>query len=107
VECGDGVFFEVHPLVSVARLTTLHPFLENMLQTVCRKLQEDSGTGSFLPRGSLFMVGKAQVSHGARSELYGGCSNGVPLISISASIATFQLCNADAPLMCLRHPKKA
>jgi hypothetical protein len=24
------------------------------------------------------MVGKAQKSHGARSELYGGCSNGVP-----------------------------
>jgi hypothetical protein len=26
------------------------------------------------------MVGKAQKSHGARSGLYGGCSNGVPLI---------------------------
>jgi hypothetical protein len=26
------------------------------------------------------MVGKAQKSHGARSELYGGCSNGVPPI---------------------------
>jgi hypothetical protein len=24
------------------------------------------------------MVGKAQKSHGARSGLYGGCSNGVP-----------------------------
>jgi hypothetical protein len=44
------------------------------------------------------MVGKAQKSHGARSGLYGGCSNGVPPISISASIATFQLRNADAPL---------
>jgi hypothetical protein len=29
---------------------------------------------------SLFMAGKAQKSHGARSGLYGGCSNGVPPI---------------------------
>jgi hypothetical protein len=35
---------------------------------------------SFLPRSSLFMVGKAQKSHGARSGLYGGCSNGVPQV---------------------------
>jgi hypothetical protein len=35
---------------------------------------------SFLPRSSLFMVGKAQKSHGARSRLYGGCSDGVPSI---------------------------
>jgi hypothetical protein len=27
------------------------------------------------------MVGKAQKSHGARSELYGGCSNVVPPIN--------------------------
>jgi hypothetical protein len=26
----------------------LHPLLENVLQIVCRKLQEDSGTGGFL-----------------------------------------------------------
>jgi hypothetical protein len=39
--------FEVHPLESGALLTTLHPLFENVLQTVCRKLQEDSGTGSF------------------------------------------------------------
>jgi hypothetical protein len=41
-----------------------------------------------------------------RSGLYGGCSNGVPPISVSPSIATFQSRNADAPLMLLRHPKK-
>jgi hypothetical protein len=35
-------------LVSDALLTTLHPLLENVLQTVCFKLQEDSGTGGFL-----------------------------------------------------------
>jgi hypothetical protein len=34
-------------LASDAILTTLHPLLENVLQTVCRKLQEDSGTGGF------------------------------------------------------------
>jgi hypothetical protein len=52
------------------------------------------------------MVGKAQKSHGARSGLYGGCSNGVPPISVSASVATFQSRNADAPLKLRRHPKK-
>jgi hypothetical protein len=35
---------------------------------------------NFLPRSSIFMIGKAQKSYGARSELYGGCSNEVPLI---------------------------
>jgi hypothetical protein len=33
-------------LASDALLTTLHPLLENVLQTVCRKLQ-GSGTGGF------------------------------------------------------------
>jgi hypothetical protein len=32
--CGDGLFFEVPPLASDAILTTLHPLLENVLQTV-------------------------------------------------------------------------
>jgi hypothetical protein len=37
-----------------ALLTTLHPLLENVLQIVYRKLQEDSGTGGFdLSRSSL------------------------------------------------------
>jgi hypothetical protein len=52
------------------------------------------------------MVGKAQKSHGARSGLYGGCSDGVPPISVSASIATLQSRNADIPLRLPRHPKK-
>jgi hypothetical protein len=34
-------------LASDALLTTLHPLIENVLQTVCRKLQEDSGAGGF------------------------------------------------------------
>jgi hypothetical protein len=32
--CGDGLFFEVTPLASDAFLITLHPLLENALQTV-------------------------------------------------------------------------
>jgi hypothetical protein len=35
---------------------------------------------NFLPRSSLFMVRKAQKSHGAKTGVYGGCSNGVPPI---------------------------
>jgi hypothetical protein len=31
--CGDGLFFEVPPLASDILLTTLHPLLENVLQT--------------------------------------------------------------------------
>jgi hypothetical protein len=37
---------------------------------------------NFLPRSSLFMVGKAQKSHGARSGLHGGCCNAVPPIHV-------------------------
>jgi hypothetical protein len=32
--CGDGLFFGIPPLASDALLTTLHPLLENVLQTV-------------------------------------------------------------------------
>jgi hypothetical protein len=32
--CSDGLFFEVPPLASGILLTTLHPLLENVLQTV-------------------------------------------------------------------------
>jgi hypothetical protein len=35
-------------LATDAFLTTLHPFLENVLQIVCGKLQEDSVKGGFL-----------------------------------------------------------
>jgi hypothetical protein len=44
---GDSLSFEVPPLASDALLITLHPLLENVLQTVCRKLQDDRGTGGF------------------------------------------------------------
>jgi hypothetical protein len=32
--CGDGLFFEVSPLASDELLTTLHPLLEKVLQTI-------------------------------------------------------------------------
>jgi hypothetical protein len=35
-KCGDGLFFEVPPVASDVLLTTLHPLLENVLQTVDR-----------------------------------------------------------------------
>jgi hypothetical protein len=48
--CGGAVtvsIFELPPLESYARLTTLHPPLVNVLQIVHSKLQGDSGTGGF------------------------------------------------------------
>jgi hypothetical protein len=45
--CCDGLFFEVPTLASDALLTTLHPLLENVLQTVYPKLRKDSRTGGF------------------------------------------------------------
>jgi hypothetical protein len=41
------LFFEIPPLASDTLLTTLHPLLENVLQAICRRLHEDSGTGGF------------------------------------------------------------
>jgi hypothetical protein len=60
--CGDSLFFEVFPLASDALLTTLHPLLENVLQTVDNF--EISCLGA-----PFFMVGKAKKLHGARSEM--------------------------------------
>jgi hypothetical protein len=60
--CGDGLFFEVPTLASDELLTMLHPLLENMLQTV-------DHFEICLGSSSLFMVLKAQKSHGVRSEL--------------------------------------
>jgi hypothetical protein len=74
--CGDGLFFEVPPLASDALLTKLHPLLENVLQTV------DHFEISCL--GAPFSwLEKPRNRMGARSGLYGGCSNGVPPIHFS------------------------
>jgi hypothetical protein len=89
--CGDGLFFEAPPLASDALLTTLHPLLENVLQTVDHF--EISCFGA-----PFSWLEKPKKSHGARSGLYGGCSNGVPPIWVSAAIAAFQSRNADATL---------
>jgi hypothetical protein len=53
--CGGAVtvFSEVPALATDTLFPTLHPLFENVLQTVCRKLQEDSGTGGF-DLGALF-----------------------------------------------------
>jgi hypothetical protein len=53
---------------------------------------------NLLFRSSLFMVGKARKSHGARSGLYGGCSNGVPSIHFFQAEHRIQSRNADAPI---------
>jgi hypothetical protein len=56
----------------------------NAPPTSQKRAEDRSSLRNFLPpRSSLFMVGKAQKSHGARSGLYGGCSNGVPPIHFS------------------------
>jgi hypothetical protein len=96
--CGDGLFFKV-PLGK--RCTSY-----NAPPTSRKRAADRWSLRNFLPRNSLFVVGKAQKSHGVRSWLYGGCSNGVPPISMSVSIATFQSRNADAPLSWLRNPKR-
>jgi hypothetical protein len=103
--CSDGLFFKVLPLAHDALLTMLHPLLENMLQTICSKLQKN-GTGGFLPHSSCFMVERAQKLHGARSELYGGCYNGVPLFSVGTSIATLAVCGLALSWRLICHPKK-
>jgi hypothetical protein len=67
--CGDGLFFEVFPLVSDAILTTLQPLLENVLRTV------DNFEISFF--GAPFSwLEKPKNCMG----LYGGCYNGIPPI---------------------------
>jgi hypothetical protein len=71
--CGDGLFFEVPPLASDALLTTLHPLLKNVLQTV------DHFKISCL--GAPFSWLERPRNHTERSGLYGICSNGVPLIT--------------------------
>jgi hypothetical protein len=64
------VFSNVPPLAGDAFLTTLHPLLENVLQTV------DHFEISFLGPPISYLE-KPINRTGARSGLYGGCSNGL------------------------------
>jgi hypothetical protein len=59
--CGEGLLFEVPSLASDVLLTTLHPLLENVLQTV------DHFEMSCL--GAPFSWLEAQKSYGTRSDL--------------------------------------
>jgi hypothetical protein len=43
----SGGAVTVLPLASTALLTTIYPILENVMQTVSCKVQEDSGAGGF------------------------------------------------------------
>jgi hypothetical protein len=71
--CGDGLFFEVPPLVGDALLTTLHPLVGNVLQTVDHF--EVSCVGA-----PFSWLEKPRNRMGVRSGLNGRCSNGVLLI---------------------------
>jgi hypothetical protein len=71
--CGDGLFFEVPPFTSDAILTSLHPLLENVLQTVNHFEISCLGT----PFSWLEKTGNRMET---RSGLYDGCSDGVPPI---------------------------
>jgi hypothetical protein len=52
----------------------------NAPPTYRKRAADRSSLQNFLPRSSLFTIGKAQKSHGARSGLYGGCFNGIARI---------------------------
>jgi hypothetical protein len=71
--CGDGLCFRS---ISLGKRYTSY----NAPPTSRKRAADRWSLRNFLPRSSLFMYGKTQKSHGARSGLYGGCSNGVPPI---------------------------
>jgi hypothetical protein len=74
----------------------------NALPTSRKRAADRWSLRHFLPRSSLFMVGKAQKWQGARSGLYGGCSNGVPRSTFSKPNTEF---NSDlAPMQFLGFP---
>jgi hypothetical protein len=68
---GDGFFFRSTSLGKRCNFYNAPP-------TSRKRAADRWSLPNFLPQSSLFMVGKAQKSHGARSGLYGRCSNGVP-----------------------------
>jgi hypothetical protein len=73
--CDDGLLFRS---TSPGKRCTFCNAAPTSPKTCCRPLI----TSKFLvsARSFLFMIVKVHKSHGARSGLYGGCSNGVPPI---------------------------
>jgi hypothetical protein len=56
----------------------INSWLKDYITLISRKRAPDRWSlRNFLPRSSLFMLRKAQKSHGERSGLYDGCSNGI------------------------------
>jgi hypothetical protein len=75
--CADDVNIPCENINTRAILKVRGLALLLRVGTLCRC---DDGLFFEVPRSSLFMVEKAQKSHGVRSGLYGECSNGVPPI---------------------------
>jgi hypothetical protein len=61
---------------------------------------------NFLPRSSLFVVGKAQKSYRPRSGLYGGCSNGVPPIHFFQAEHRIQFRSRPMRFLCFSNHEK-
>jgi hypothetical protein len=71
--CGGAVTVSLFPSISLGKRCTSY----NAPPTSRKRTVDRWSLRNFLPLSSIFMVGKAQKSHGARSGLYGGCSYGV------------------------------
>jgi hypothetical protein len=76
--CGSAVMVSFRSTFLGKRCTSYNAPPTSRKRVVVRWSLRNS-----LPRSSLFMIGKTQTSHGARSGLNGGCSNGVPPIHFS------------------------
>jgi hypothetical protein len=61
---------------------------------------------NFLPRSSLSGIGKAQKSHGARSGLYGGCSDGVSPIHFFQAEHRIQFRSRPMRFLCFSNHEK-
>jgi hypothetical protein len=96
---GDGLFFELPPLASDELLTTLHPLPETVLQSV------DHFEISYI-EAPFSWLEKPRESHGARSELYGGCSDGIPPIHFFQTEQRIQLRSRPMRFLDFSHHEK-
>jgi hypothetical protein len=92
--CSDGLFFKVPPLASYVILTTLHSLLKNVLQIVCRNLQEDNGTGGFYFKAPFSWLEKPKNRMGRD-----------PDCMVDVVMGFHRSRGAHAPLRLLRRPK--